>query len=262
MGRGRRAAPHFLPFPSEVPGSPQCRFCHEPLVTRWLRRAGWGPVFLMNARRSVTVQAPSACASPRPLCGRRSHDAQRLPPHGWGLRLSSAPRLLPAPWRVQGGRAASCLLRGRSAGEVTRGSGAPDPHGGRQRGRLAHALGEAAAPHSRLGPVRRCPPTPRPRAASSLSGPDRKLPLRGRGWSARTRVPGAPAVSGPEPSEALGAAAALGPEAEAWAGGQVGWRRTHLPQRAAHARGAAGSQGSGEGPWGATQEKPGSSFQP
>lgn len=169
MGRGRRAAPHFLPFPSEVPGSPQCRFCHEPLVTRWLRRAGWGPVFLMNARRSVTVQAPSACASPRPLCGRRSHDAQRLPPHGWGLRLSSAPRLLPAPWRVLGGRAASCLLRGRSAGEVTRGSGAPDPHGGRQRGRLAHAPGEAAAPHSRLRPVRRCPPPP---------PPGRKLPLR------------------------------------------------------------------------------------
>lgn len=75
-------------------------------------------------------------------------------------------------------------------------------------------------------------------------------------------------MSGPEPCEALGAAAALGPEAEAWAGGQVGWRRTHLPQRAAHARGAAGSQGSGEGPRGAarplraTQEKPGSSFQP
>lgn len=232
---------------------------------RWLRRAGWGPVFLMNARRSVTVQAPSACASPRPLCGRRSHDAQRLPPHGWGLRLSSAPRLLPAPWRVLGGRAASC---GAAAPERSRGAAGPLTRTGGGRGGGSPTRREKPPPPTPGSAGAEVPPPPRPRAASSLSGPDRKLPLRGRGWSARTRVPGAPAVSGPEPCEALGAAAALGPEAEAWAGGQVGWRRTHLPQRAAHARGAAGSQGSGEGPRGAarplraTQEKPGSSFQP
>lgn len=74
-----------------------------------------------------------------------------------------------APCTLEGAGREGGLLRGRSAGEVTRGSGAPDPHGGRQRGRLAHAPGEAAAPHSRLG---WCGGAPRP------PPPGRKLPLR------------------------------------------------------------------------------------
>lgn len=59
-------------------------------------------------------------------------------------------------------------------------------------------------------------------------------------------------MSGPEPCEALGAAAALGPEAEAWAGGQVGrWaggartcrREPPTPEELREARGAGRGRG-------------------
>lgn len=146
----------------------------------------------LSDERQAQCDSPGAFClrvSPAPL---RTEKPRR--PAAPTARLGPPPFLCSqaAPCTLEGAGREGGLLRGRSAGEVTRGSGAPDPHGGRQRGRLAHAPGEAAAPHSRLGPVRRCPPPPPPGRKLPLRTGPQAPPPRARlvGENSRARSPG------------------------------------------------------------------------
>lgn len=240
VGSGQQTEPRPLPFPSEAPVSPPCRFSHVTLVTRWLGRAGWGLPLLMNCRHRQCDSPGAFClqrlATPFPEsapAGGAGHWPCDLLRRSWGLGLPPEPGPLSAPPRLLGRRTVSC---GPTASQGSRGQQGPDLHRRRERGRLP----------GRPALTGRSPPPPLGLPRRSPSG--RQAP-RGAGSWGRIYVSGAPALKGaPGPvqsSVALGAAAALRPRCRL---GQVGGRHPHLQPGAAHAPGAAGSQGAGGGP--------------